>query len=210
MITTIRTDRGKTTMRIRMFAQVVWLAIVTAMVAPRSDAYAQTDQPSQASRGNLASAAEVSVSSEQNGFPKAHAIDGNRSTEWASTGGHPWIALRWKEPLRVGRFVLCDRADPANRAQGGKVLFSDGSTLDVDDIPPGGAPCEVRFEPRTVRWLRLDLFTRARQELRPGGNPGVLGRRKGAETFSRDLSRGGDADDDHGRRPADHGRRRRA
>ena len=116
---------------------------------------------------NLAAAAEVSVSSEQDGFPKANAIDGNRSTEWASSGPHPWIKLQWKEPLQVGRLVLCDRADPANRAQGGKVLFSDGSTLDVDDIPPGGAPCEVRFEPRTVRWLRLDLFS-AR-----GKNPGL-------------------------------------
>jgi hypothetical protein len=67
----------------------------------------------------------------------------------------------------VGRIVLCDRADPASRAQGGKVLFSDGSTLDVDDIPPGGAPCEVRFKPRTVSWLRLDLFS-AR-----GKNPGL-------------------------------------
>ena len=119
------------------------------------------------SKANLARAAEVSVSSQQNGFPKAHAIDGNRSTEWASTGGHPWIKLQWKEPVKVGRLVLCDRADPANRAQGGKVLFSDGSTLDVDDIPPGGAPCEVRFEPRTVSWLRLDLFS-AR-----GRNPGL-------------------------------------
>ncbi|MGO8748228.1 MAG: family 43 glycosylhydrolase [Thermoguttaceae bacterium] len=152
----------------RMFAQLAWLVvIVAAAFTPRGSAYAQADQLSRVSQGNLASAAEVNVSSEQNGFPKTNAVDGNRSTEWASSDGHPWIALRWKEPLQVGRLVLCDRADPANRAQGGKVLFGDGSALDVDDIPPGGAPCEVRFEPRTVRWLRLDLFS-AR-----GANPGL-------------------------------------
>ena len=157
-------------MRTELFAQFVGLAVIgvaTVFMTPGSDAYGQPSQPSQASKANLAGAAEVSVSSQQNGFPKAHAIDGNRGTEWASTGGHPWIALHWKEPLKVGRLVLCDRADRANRAQGGKVLFSDGSTLDVDDIPPGGAPCEVRFEPRTVTWLRLDLFS-AR-----GKNPGL-------------------------------------
>ena len=31
--------------------------------------------------------------------------------------------------------------------------------MDVEDIPIGGAPCEVRFEPRKVSWLRLDLFS---------------------------------------------------
>jgi hypothetical protein len=54
---------------------------------------------------------------------------------------------------------LCDRSDPQSNAQGGKVLFSDGSTIDVDDIPPDGKPREVRFQTKTVTWLRLDLFT---------------------------------------------------
>ena len=67
--------------------------------------------------------------------------------------------------MTVGRIVLRDRADTASKAQGGKLLFGDGGdsckgrTLDVDDIPPGSAPCEVRFEPRKVNSLRLDLFT---------------------------------------------------
>jgi hypothetical protein len=157
-------------MRTRLRAQFIRLAVVivaTVFMATRNNAHGQANQPSQLSKANLASAAEVSVSSEQKGFPKAHAIDGDRSTEWASSDGHPWIALQWKEPVNVGRLVLCDRAEPANRAQGGKVLFSDGSTLDVDDIPPGGAPWEVRFTSRTARWLRLDLFS-AR-----GKNPGL-------------------------------------
>jgi hypothetical protein len=157
-------------MRTRLLAQFVWHTVIiaaTVFMAPGSNAHGQTNQPLLVPKADLARAAEVSVSSEQSGFAAAHAIDGNRSTEWASTDRHPWIVLRWKEPLQVGRLVLCDRADPANKAQGGKVLFSDGSTLDVDDIPPGGAPCEVRFRSRTVRWLRLDLFS-AR-----GRNPGL-------------------------------------
>ncbi len=98
----IRTDQGKTTMRTRLFAQFVWHTVVivaTVFMVPSSNAHGQTNQPSQVPKANLASAAEVSVSSEQKGFPKAHAIDGNRWTEWASTGGHPWIALQWKETL---------------------------------------------------------------------------------------------------------------
>jgi hypothetical protein len=109
---------------------------------------------------NLARSAEVSVSRNLIHYSGSYAIDGDRATEWASTNeAHPWLKLQWPQPVKVGRLVLCDRADPKENAQGGKVLFSDGSTLDVDDIPPDGKPCEVRFTPRTVTWLHLDLFS---------------------------------------------------
>jgi hypothetical protein len=142
-------------------AMIVTLSCVGA--AGRAD----PSQPGQVSDVNLARTAEVGVSSEQAGFPKSNAIDGRRSTEWAGVGRHPWIKLQWKEPVKVGRLVVSDRSGSANIAQGGKVLFSDGSTLDVDDIPVGGAPCTTRFEPKKVRWLRLDLFSSR------GNNPGL-------------------------------------
>lgn len=110
--------------------------------------------------GDLALSAEVTASSQQDPRPKRLATDGNRTTEWASLNeSHPWIKLQWKEPVQVGRIVLCDRADPQQNAQGGKILFSDGSTLDVDDIPPDGKPREAVFPKRTVTWLRMDLFS---------------------------------------------------
>lgn len=109
---------------------------------------------------DLARAAEVSVSSQQDLCPKGHATDGDRATEWACANEpHPWIRLQWKAPVQVGRVLLCDRADPQQNAQGGKILFSDGSTLDVDDIPPDGKPCEVAFPKKAISWLRLDLFS---------------------------------------------------
>ncbi len=155
-------------MRIRQCHLSNCLAIIaTGCLTLNSSAHGHPNPQGQTLQPNLALRAEVGVSSEQSGLPKAQAVDGNDSTEWASTGGHPWIALHWKEPLQVGRLLLRDRADRESQAQGGKVLFSDGSTLDVDDIPPGGAPCEVRFKPRTVSWLRLDLFSAI------GKNPGL-------------------------------------
>lgn len=110
---------------------------------------------------NLTGSADIQVSSQQPQHPKTHATDGDHSTQWASAGEvHPWIRLDWKQPVTVGRLVLCDRGVPEEgRAQGGKILFSDGGTLDVDDIPVDGKPCQVRFGPRTVTWLRLDLFS---------------------------------------------------
>ena len=139
----------------RLACSVPLAAFVAAIVSTTPGISAQP---------NLALTAKISVSSQQDGFPKTNAIDGDRRTEWAGNDGHPWITLRWKEPVTVGRIVVRDRADPGSKAQGGKLLFGDAGnsvaprTLDVDDIQPGGAPCEVRFEPRRVRWLRLDLF----------------------------------------------------
>jgi len=109
---------------------------------------------------NLALKAGVTVSSQQDLCAKDHAIDGDRATEWACDNeSHPWIKLQWKEPVQIARMVLCDRTDPQENAQGGKILFSDGSTLDVDDIPADGKPREAVFPKRTVTWLRMDLFS---------------------------------------------------
>jgi hypothetical protein len=71
----------------------------------------------------------------------------------------PSIRLQWKDPVQVARLVLKGKADPRNDRRGGKVLFSDGSFLDLDEVPPQGRPYEVRFPSRTVTWLRLDLFS---------------------------------------------------
>ena len=144
-----------------------FVMFVAAYIAFGGEAYGQSNAASPITSVNLARTAKVRVSGEFNSFVKAHAIDGDSSTEWASGGGSVWIALHWKTPQQVGRLLLRDRADVANKAQGGRVLFSDGSVVDVDGIPPGGAPHEVRFKPRTTTWLRFDLFS-AR-----GSNPGL-------------------------------------
>ncbi len=93
------------TMHSRRFAHFVSLSAfvaVTALAAAGSRAGDPPNQPTQASKANLALTAEVSVSSQQDGFSKANAIDGNRRSEWAANDSRPWIMLRWKEPVTVG------------------------------------------------------------------------------------------------------------
>ena len=81
------------------------------------------------------------------------------ATATAGRGVNPWHRLEWRQPVTVGRLVLRDVPGARDNSQGGKVLFSDGSALDVDDIPPDGKPLEVSFTPRRVKWLRIDLFS---------------------------------------------------
>jgi hypothetical protein len=118
---------------------------------------------------DLARSAQVTVSGEKPGFPATNATDGNRATEWIAVHGQydlqdpkqmrPWIKLQWAQPVTVGRLVISDRADPKQNVQGGKVLFSDGSTVDVDDIPIDGTPCEVSFPARKVAWLKINFYS---------------------------------------------------
>jgi Glycosyl hydrolases family 43/F5/8 type C domain len=143
--------------RTRQLARFVWLA--AAIVSTILGTLARGQSPPTASRPNLARTAKVTVSSRQDGSPGANAIDGNPVTEWAGVGPHPWIKLQWKQPVTVGRVVVRDRAGTNSKAQGGKLLFSDGSVVVVDDIAPGGAPQERQFAPRSASWLRLDLFS---------------------------------------------------
>jgi hypothetical protein len=128
---------------------------------------AQSEHGTAVPNADLARTAEVSVSGELDGFSKFNAIDGNPATEWASQGGHPWIALNWKAPQQIGRIVVRGQSNAENRAQGGKVRFNDGSIVHIDGIAPGGAPCETRFAPRMVTSLRFDMFSAL------GRNPGL-------------------------------------
>ena len=144
-------------MKTRPLASFVWPAAV--VVSTILGTLARGQSPAGADKPNLARTAEAIVSNHQNGLPGANAIDGKPATEWAGLGPHPWIKLQWKQPVTVGRVVVRDRADTKNRTQGGKLLFSDGSVVVVDDIAPGSAPREVQFAPRSIRWLRLDLFS---------------------------------------------------
>src|SRR5690606_27850561 len=85
--------------------------------------------------------------------------------DWASAGEQdPWIELRWPRPVRADEIVLHDRAG-IDDANGGELIFDDGTTVEVAGIPPDGAPASVRFEPRT--------FTSVRFQVRGGTGPNV-------------------------------------
>jgi predicted alpha-1,2-mannosidase len=85
--------------------------------------------------------------------------------EWASRGEqNPWIELRWPQPIRADRIVLYDRSI-AEDANAGTLTFSDGSSVDVEGIPPGGSAKTVTFPMKT--------FDRVHFQVRGGTGPNV-------------------------------------
>ncbi|MBL4561342.1 MAG: GH92 family glycosyl hydrolase [Labilibaculum sp.] len=83
--------------------------------------------------------------------------------EWACKGvttdwGYirfPWIKLEWNTPHRIDKIVLYDRPSKNEHIAGGKLLFSDGSIVWVNQIPNDGTAKMVSFKPKTVNWVKF-------------------------------------------------------
>ena len=83
--------------------------------------------------------------------------------EWACTGvttdwGYirfPWIQLTWEKPQMINKIVLYDRPSSKEHIAGGKLLFSDGSIVWVNQIPNDGTGKAVSFETKTVDWVKF-------------------------------------------------------
>lgn len=123
-------------------------------------AYAGTD--------NIAPLATATASTTYSaGFAAQNVTDGIIGVadkgEWACEGktafwGYirfPWIQLDWKEPVSVNRVVLYDRVSLKEFTGSGKLLFSDGSVVWVNNIPNNGTARTVTFPAKKIKWLRF-------------------------------------------------------
>jgi len=115
---------------------------------------------------NLAPDAVASASSENQltGQFARRAVDGVAAgypeapqREWVTLGGGvgSWLQLSWAAPRLVRRVVLHDRPNGDDRITAARLSFSDGSAIDVPDLPDD--PTVVEFDPRVVTWLVLTV-----------------------------------------------------
>ncbi|TFV86358.1 hypothetical protein E4P40_12990 [Blastococcus sp. CT_GayMR20] len=118
--------------------------------------------------GNVAPAATVTYSSQDwvNGQQAKKAIDGvidgfpgDSTAEWATQGGGAgsWLQLNWLEPIQMDTVVLYDRPNPSDWVTGGKLTFSDGSTVAVPALDNAGGPTTVTFPARKTTSLRMAI-----------------------------------------------------
>jgi predicted alpha-1,2-mannosidase len=117
---------------------------------------------------NIAPKAKITASTVLNEAFAANKIsDGiigvSGSGEWACEGvttdwGYvrfPWIQLSWDKPQAINKIVLYDRPSLGEHIAGGKLLFSDGSIVWVNQIPDDGTAKAVSFETKTVEWVKF-------------------------------------------------------
>ncbi len=108
---------------------------------------------------NVAASAKVTASSVFGNYPPENVLDGvvgeHAQGEWASTEVNPWIRLDWADGVTLGKIVLYDRPHPQAYIKQGTLTFSDGSSVEVTDIPNDGAPKAVTFPARKVEWVKF-------------------------------------------------------
>lgn len=125
-------------------------------------------QLSHAGPGNIAPLAKVTASSFANeSYAVQNATDGcigvDGKGEWACAGvttdwGYirlPWIQLEWEQPQLITKVVLYDRPSLQENIAGGKLLFSDGSIVWVNQIPADGSGIAVAFTARRTKWIKF-------------------------------------------------------
>lgn len=117
---------------------------------------------------NIASKAKITASSSLNiSTLQGNVADGIISVEgkgeWACEGDttdwgyvrFPWIQLQWDKLQKINRIILYDRPNLKEHIAGGKLLFSDGSMLWVNEIPNDGLGKEIRFDTKIVSWVKF-------------------------------------------------------
>jgi len=124
--------------------------------------------PLLAGPGNIASQATITASTELNAdFNARNIADGMiripGKGEWACVGDttdwgyirFPWIQLEWKSEQKINKVVLYDRPSLRENIAGGKLLFSDGSIIWVNQLPNDGTGKAIAFDTKTVRWVKF-------------------------------------------------------
>ncbi len=116
---------------------------------------------------NVAPKAKAASSTNHPGYRATGAIDGvvggypdNIQEEWSSHGENAgaWLKLQWDSPQTVDRVLLFDRPNTYDYITTGKLTFSDGSSIDVGELPDdASAGREVTFPKRTVTWVKFEV-----------------------------------------------------
>jgi hypothetical protein len=110
---------------------------------------------------NLAMSAKVTTSSISNAnYPGENAVDGivgeHGRGEWASKSeADPWFQLEWSDKVAIRRIVLRDRPNSNDHLRQGTLSFSDGSRIEVTDIPNDGSPKVIEVPAKTVQWIKF-------------------------------------------------------
>ncbi|MEQ7128487.1 glycoside hydrolase domain-containing protein [Actinopolymorpha sp. B11F2] len=87
--------------------------------------------------------------------------------DWASRGERaPWVQLDFEKPIKADRIALYDRPGDDD-SNGGTLSFSDGSTVDVTDLPRNGSAKTLTFPMKTFDRVRFQV------EGGTGLNPGL-------------------------------------
>ncbi len=86
--------------------------------------------------------------------------------EWACVGEtifwgyirYPWIQLDWEQSMSINKVIIYDRPTLNEHTAGGRLIFSDGTRVNVTAIPNDGTARLVTFPAKKVEWVRFEVM----------------------------------------------------
>jgi clan AA aspartic protease (TIGR02281 family) len=124
---------------------------------------------------NLARRATVTASSTEDGFDPAAVIDGviagapkSPQNEWACAHRTGAITLTWPDPVILSSVKLWDRQNKKDHILSGQLVFDDNSTLPFGALPKDGSALLIRFKPKYVKWMRVEILRVSDETEHPG------------------------------------------
>lgn len=114
--------------------------------------------------GNIAMAAKITTNKgrgEGANDGVANGDPGYGEYEWSVPPGETqaWARLDWPNAVKAKRVLLYDRPSPDEQVLAGKLIFSDGSTLDVGALPNDGrTPAEITFPEKQITWVKFEVL----------------------------------------------------
>ncbi len=114
---------------------------------------------------NLAFTARVTTSSDSALTHDKRGINDNIIAEFGKIGewrpakddSEPWLQMDWVNPQTIDQIVLHDSARTDDNLLKGVLFFSDGSEIEVTDIPASGKTRIVDFPAKEVSWVRFTI-----------------------------------------------------
>jgi alpha-glucosidase (family GH31 glycosyl hydrolase) len=110
--------------------------------------------------GNLALGANVKPSKGRADGIADGIADGNLGAGGRLRPDAPqrWFKLTWPQPVTAKRILLYDRPSLDEQILAGKLTFSDGSSVQVGELPNDGKkPADITFPEKKFSWVRFDV-----------------------------------------------------
>lgn len=130
-------------------AMAVFPALATYNIAPLAKASA-----SSCAQGSSASAVNDGVARIEG---RGEWVSDVKQMFWGEID-FPWVRLDWDNPVKIDKVLIYDRMCPESHAAGVALHFSDGSTIDVGEIPENGAPKEVLLNGIETSYIKAEVI----------------------------------------------------
>jgi spore germination protein YaaH/lysophospholipase L1-like esterase/uncharacterized protein YjiK len=150
-------------------AQITWLEFTVIESSAINPGLTEIEiyNESTTNSSNLAklTSSVTSSSNYSSAYTASNAKDGIKGIwdqgEWAAQGSWdktPTLRLTWATPQTANKIVIYGRPNKFDSIQNARITLSNGYSMDIGEIPSGGAAKEIYFPTTQITWLEFTVI----------------------------------------------------